>query len=286
MVKLTSRGGSVTFGPGLPTVLINDQLRIMDQSEEVLAQLKQGRLDKLLELARWGRETGMDMVDILVNHHELDEEALLPAAAEAVHEAVGCPIALDSRHPGALRQALEVLKPHKALINSISAEKDVMDTLMPIAAEYGAAVVGMPLGDVHGLPKDVEGRMAELAVFLEAAEAHGITRDDIAIDAICLASSAEPGSMWVTLETIRRVHDMGIATVLGIGNAGFGMPDQTRIDLAYLIAAVPWGLDAALVDPATPGLVESVRAIDFLTGNDAYGMSYIQHYRERTKETP
>jgi hypothetical protein len=74
-------------------------------------------------------------------------------------------------------------------------------------------------------------------------------------------------------------NELGVATILGIGNAGFGMPDQTRIDLAYLIASVPWGLDAALVDPATPGLVEATRAIDFLTGNDLYGKRYIQHYR-------
>jgi hypothetical protein len=87
--------------------------------------------------------------------------------------------------------------------------------------------------------------------------------------------------MQVTLETLHAVHAMGVATILGIGNAGFGMPDQTRIDLAYLIAAVPWGLDAALVDPATPGLVETVRAVDFLAGKDPSGARYLKHYRAK-----
>jgi 5-methyltetrahydrofolate--homocysteine methyltransferase len=121
-------------------------------------------------------------------------------------------------------------------------------------------------------------------VIVEAAEKHGIPREDIVIDAICLASSAEPGSMQVTLETLSAVRqELGVATILGIGNAGFGMPDQTRIDLAYLLAAVPWGLDAALVDPTTPGLIEGARAIDFLTGKDPFGLRYIQHYRAQQK---
>jgi 5-methyltetrahydrofolate--homocysteine methyltransferase len=119
-----------------------------------------------------------------------------------------------------------------------------------------------------------------------AAERHGIPREDVVIDAICLASSAEPNSMQVTLDTLHELHrELEVATILGIGNAGFGVPDPTRVDLAYLIAAVPWGLDAALVDPATPGLVEATRAIDFLTGRDAYGKRYIEHYRAKKRDT-
>ena len=285
MTTLTSRNGPLAFGPGLPTLLVNDQLRIMDQSPEVLSELQEGRIDKMLALARFGQQVGVDMVDILINHPSVDEVALLPRIAGAVHEEIGCPISLDSRNPQALEAALSLLRPHKALINSVSAEADSLEALLPLAKKHGAAIVGMPVGHQYGLPKTVEGRLAEARVIVDAAEQHGIPRDDIVIDAICLASSAEPGSMQVTLETLYALRqELGVATVLGIGNAGFGMPDQTRIDLAYLLAAVPWGLDAALVDPATPGLIEGVRAIDFLTERDPFGRRYIQHYRAKQKQ--
>jgi hypothetical protein len=77
---------------------------------------------------------------------------------------------------------------------------------------------------------------------------------------------------------------MGLTTVLGIGNAGHGMPTQTVIDLAYLIAAVPWGLHAALVDPKTAGLLDAVLAIDFLTNRDPYGARYIKSYRTKKSQ--
>jgi 5-methyltetrahydrofolate--homocysteine methyltransferase len=280
MTTLTSRKGSLQFGPKLPTLLINDQLRVMDQSPEVLAELQEDKLDKILELARLGKQAGTDMVDILINHPGLDEVALLPKVASAVHEEIGCPISLDSRNPAALEAALESLQPYKALINSVTAETESLESLLPVAKKYGAAIVGMPIGHQFGMPKTVEGRLVESRVIIEAAARHGIPAEDIVIDAICLASSAEPGSMLVTLETLGALRNhLKVATLLGIGNAGFAMPDQKRVDLAYLLAAVPWGLDAALVDPSTPGLVESVRAVDFLSGNDLYGKRYIEHDR-------
>jgi 5-methyltetrahydrofolate--homocysteine methyltransferase len=280
MTILSSRNGTIEFGPGLPTLLINDQLRIMDQSPAVLAELQAGKLDKMLEIARFGQSACTDVADILVNHPGLDEVNLLPRIAAAVHEEVGCPISLDSRNPEALEAALAALSPYKALINSVTAESDSLAELLPIASRYGAAIVGMPIGHLHGMPKTVKGRVAEARVIVEAAAGYGISREEIVMDAICLASSAEPGSMQVTLETLGALRrELGVATILGIGNAGFGMPDQTRIDLAYLLAAVHWGLDAALVDPATPGLLAGVRAIDFLTDNDPFGRRYIRRYR-------
>lgn len=51
------------------------------------------------------------------------------------------------------------------------------------------------------------------------------------------------------------------------------------------MAAIPRGLDAALVDPATLGLIDGTRAVDFLTGRDLYGQRYIQHYRDKKKRT-
>jgi 5-methyltetrahydrofolate--homocysteine methyltransferase len=222
------------------------------------------------------------VVDILVNHQDLDEVVLLPRIAVAVHDEIGCPISLDSRNPQALEAALAALQPHKALINSVTAETGSLEALLPIAKKYGAAMVGMPIGHAHGLPKTVEGRLAEATVIVREAERHGVPREDIVMDAICLASAAEPNSMQVTLETLAALHrELGVATLLGIGNAGYGMPDPTRIDLAYLLAAIPWGLDAALVNPASIGLVESVRAVDFLSGRDPHGRNYIQLYRNK-----
>jgi 5-methyltetrahydrofolate--homocysteine methyltransferase len=285
MTLLTSPNGEVHIGPGLPTVLINDQLRIMDQSAEIFEQLQAGNLDGIMHLAHWGQLIGTDMVDVLIFHPDLDEVDLLPRIIRRIKDDVGCPISLDSRNLEALEAALEVLKPYKAMINSVTAEPDSLEMLLPLAKKFGAAVIGMPIGQLHGLPKLAEERVAEAKVIIQACEDIGIPREDVVMDAICLASSAEPDSFRVTMETLQRFHrELDVATVLGIGNAGFGMPEPTVIDLAYLVAGIPNGLDAALVNPGTHSLIETVRAIDFLSGLDLSGKRYIQNYRTKKKK--
>jgi hypothetical protein len=87
--------------------------------------------------------------------------------------------------------------------------------------------------------------------------------------------------MQVTLDTLKAVHEeLGMSTLLGIGNAGFGMPFQTRLDMLYLPIGASWGLDAALVDYRTENLVYYARGADFLTGRDPCGQSCIELYRD------
>ena len=279
---LTAPNGEVKFGIGLPTALINDQLRIMDQSPAIFEQLLAGNLDALIDLARWGQQVGTDLVDILIMHSDLNEVELLPRIAARVIAEIGCPVSLDSRNPQALQAALEAIRPWKALINSVSAEKDCLEIILPIVKKYGAVVVGMPIGDIYGLPKKAAERVSEAKIILQACQGIGIPPEDIVLDAICLASSAEPDSFQETMQTLRVFHqELGVSTTLGIGNAGYGMPDPTVIDLAYLISAIPCGLDSALVNPATRGLVETVRAVDFLSASDPVGRRYIQNFRKR-----
>ncbi|MDO9086113.1 MAG: dihydropteroate synthase [Anaerolineaceae bacterium] len=284
--RLTSTNGEVWIGENLPTVLINDQLRIMDQDPVIFEQLQKKDVSRLLEIAREGLATGMDMVDILIFHQELDEVDLLPRIASMIKKEIGCPIALDSRNVEALSAALEAISPDKALINSVSAEKHVLEEILPVAKKYGAAMVGMPIGDRYGLPKVVEERVYEAQVIITACEEMGISREDLVMDGVCLASSAEPDTFEITLQTLKRFQeDLKVSTILGIGNAGFGMPDQTVLDLAYLIGAIPWGLHSAIVNPSTAGLVKTVRAMDFLMNHDIGGKRYINLWRSSRKKS-
>lgn len=281
---LTSPIGEIQFGKGHPTVLINDQLRVLDQSPEILEKLALHEVDGLIELAKNGFQHGLDMVDILIYHPELDEVDLLPRIVHHINKEVGCPIMLDTRFPQALEAALEEIRPYQAVINSVTAEKEMLEVILPIAKKFDAVIVGMPIGDRYGLPKTLPERLYEANVIIEACEGTGISRNRILMDGVVLASAAEPDSFRVTLESLKAYQDkFGVATILGIGNAGFGMPTPTIIDLAFLIGAIPWGLNSALVNPKTKGLIETVRAMDFLVNHDVAGKRYIQWYRKNRK---
>lgn len=136
--RLTSPNGDLFIGAGFPTVLINDQLRIMDQDPEIFEQLQKKDVSQLVEIARAGQAAGIDMVDILIMHQDLNEVELLPRIAWSIKQQVGCPISLDSRNIEALSASLEAISPDKALINSVSAEKEVLDAILPLAKIRGS----------------------------------------------------------------------------------------------------------------------------------------------------
>lgn len=268
----------VAFGPGRPTLLINDQIRVYDQNPQALRELAAGSADYLVALAAAGEAAGCAAADILLDHPELDEAAALPLVCRAVDAALGCPLSLDTRRPEAIDAALDGYA-GKALLNSVTGERESLRTLLPVAVKHGMAVVAL-LIDGAAIPDTWQARLRLARDILACTDAAGIPRDDVVFDAVCMAAATQVGAMAVTLDTLRAIHgELNMSTVLGIGNAGYGMPTPTRIDLAFLLAAIPAGLDAALVDYRTENLHSLTRAADFLSGRDPVGAGYIDLHR-------
>ena len=269
---------SVEFGPGRPLLLINDQLRVYDQQPLVLASLRTGDVTPLVQLAITGAQQGCRAVDLLLDHPELGEREMLPLAVRAVDQALGCPFSLDTRNVVAIERVLDGYA-GKAMLNPIVCEQPVLAALLPLVQKHRMVVVAMLVDDVR-IPGTWQERLSIARRILQVTDDAGIPRDDLVFDCVCMASAALPNSMQTTLDSLKAVHEeLGMSTLLGIGNAGFGMPDPTRLDMLYLCIAASWGLDAALVDYHTEHLALHSQAIDFLTGRDLYGQGYLDYCR-------
>ena len=277
---LSYPGGTIPFGLDQPILCVNDQCGYYYERPEVLAELQQGRFDSLIKLAREGSELGFPVFNVqLMEATLLDREReLVPKAVQTIYEATGCCIGVDSRDPEVVDLALAAY-PHKAMCNSVNGEWANLKAMLPIVAKHGAAV-GTGLVYEQGIPQTVTERLYVARRIVKMAEEHGIARQDVMIDAVCLPSGVAPDSMRVTLETLKAIHqELGVPTLLGISNAGFMMPKPRLIDLAYFIAGVSWGLDVAMIDPFTPDLPWLARTMDFLTGVDPYAQEYLAYYR-------
>jgi len=280
---VTSKDRKVEFGKGLPTVIIGE--RINPTGKKRLAEgLSEGKLDILVQEAVSQKEAGVDILDVNVAASGVDETVLLPKAVLKVLEVSSLPVCIDSSNPEALKKALE-LYPYKALVNSVTGQEKSLKSVLPLVKKFGASVVGLTMDD-SGIPRTADKRFDVAKRITEAAESYGIPREDIVIDCLCLAQAAEANSAVVTLETLRRVsRDLGVATILGVSNISFGMPDRKIINLSFLSQAISQGLNAVIVDPTIEGVVETILASDFLAGRDSYGRRYLKYYRGKGKST-
>ena len=274
---LTSRGREVIVSIDRPFVIIGE--RINPTGRKVLAaEMKEGRMDRVRADAIAQVAAGAHMLDINAGIPQLDEAALLVAAIKAVVAVTDVPICIDSSIIEALEAGLSAYE-GKALVNSVTAEEERMERILPLVKKHGAAVIGMA-NDETGISMIPEERLALARRIIERAADHGIPQSDVIIDPIAMTVAADPTCGLITLETMRLIRDqLGNNMTCGASNVSFGLPDRATINAAFLPLAMHAGLTCAITNPLVPEVRRAVLAGDLLLGHDEYAMRWIASYR-------
>lgn len=236
--------------------------------------------DTLADLAMEQRDAGAEILDVNVGAEGVDEFRALPQAVRAVQDAVRLPLSVDTLDSRALEQALRVCN-GKPLVNSVTGSADVLARVLPLVKKYGAAVVGMTL-DENGIPSTAEGRLEIARCILEAARKYGIPDCDVLIDPVCMSVCTAREQISVTLDALRLIsRELGTATVLGISNISYGMPERSRLNRAFLPMALSAGLMLPILNPLSPGMLETVETCRAMLGDDEAFADYISRCAER-----
>jgi 5-methyltetrahydrofolate--homocysteine methyltransferase len=274
---LTSRGREVVVSIDRPFVIIGE--RINPTGRKVLAaEMKEGRMDRVRADAIAQVAAGAHMLDINAGIPQLDEAALLVAAIRAVAEVTDVPICIDSSIIEALEAGLSAYE-GKALVNSVTAEEERMERILPLVKKHGAAVIGMA-NDETGISMIPEERVALARRIIERAADYGIPQKDVIIDPIAMTVAADPTCGLITLETMRLIRDqLGNNMTCGASNVSFGLPDRATVNAAFLPLAMHAGLTCAITNPLVPEVRRAVLAGDLLLGHDEYAMRWIASYR-------
>ncbi len=215
-----------------------------------------------------------DMLDVNVGFPGVDDVKLLPETVKQLQSHFDIPLCLDSPNPKAIEAALKVIE-GKCLINSVNGEEKSMNALLPVIKEYGAAVIGLTMND-DGITSDPYKRLAIAEKILERAVKLGIKEEDVIIDPLAMAVSADPQACIVTLETIRLVHEkLGLNITQGASNISFGLPDREILNIAHMILSIRNGLTCPIANPEK--ITAAVRAADLVLGRDDFAMKFIEY---------
>ena len=279
--RLSFKDRTILIGPEHPFIVIGERIN-PTRRKKLAASMKEGDFSLVLEEARLQAQAGAGVLDINAGIPDADEPALLRGAAQAVMEAVNLPLCFDSANPKALAAALEVY-PGKALINSTTAETKMMDTVLPLARQFHAAVIGV-ITDDKGVPPTPQDRLKAAEKLIKRAGDYGVPPEDIIIDPLALTVSADHNAARVTLDSIRLIQqELGANMNLGASNVSFGLPDRKIVNVAYLALAISRGLTTAITDPTVPEIQNTLLACDLLMGHDEYSIRWIKAFRAREK---
>jgi 5-methyltetrahydrofolate--homocysteine methyltransferase len=279
---LRSRSREIVISGDRPFVMIGE--RINPTGRKVLAaEMKAGVMDRVRSDAIAQVEAGAQMLDVNAGVPLVDEATLLVATIKAVSEVTDVPICIDSSVIEALEAALAAYE-GKALVNSVTAEDERMDRILPVVKKYGAAVIGMS-NDETGITMVPQERVEIARRIIERAKYYGIPAEDVIIDPIAMTVAADPQAGLVTLETMRLIKEqLGNNMVCGASNVSFGLPDRHILNAAFFPVAMHAGLTCAITNPLVPEVRKAVQASDLLLGHDEYAMNWISAFRAEQKK--
>ncbi|HBH83496.1 MAG: hypothetical protein A2X03_03820 [Bacteroidetes bacterium GWA2_40_15] len=273
-MKTILRGTSreVVIDTGGPVVIIGECIN-PTRRKKLVTTLQEGNFDYVLELAESQIKAFAEVLDVNVGFPGVDDVKLLPETVLAIKARFDIPLCLDSPNPGAIEAALKVAG-GKCLINSVNGEEKSMSALIPIAKEYGAAIIALAMDD-EGITSDPEKRLKVAAKILERAVKAGIREEDVIVDPLAMAVSADPRACLVTLETIKLVHrKLGLNITQGASNISFGLPEREVLNAVHMTLSILNGLTCPIANPEK--IAVTVRAADLILGRDDYAIRYVE----------
>lgn len=270
---LTSERKTLKMDIDGPFMVIGERINPTGK-KKLQAELREGRLDMVMDMAESQEESGADILDINMGMNGIDEKAMLLEVVAQVGQSVNLPLCIDSSHVDVIEAALRQY-PGRALINSISLEREKFEKLLPIAKKYGAMFILLPLSD-EGLPKNLEEKKHIIHKILNRALELGMKKEDIVVDGLVATVGANPLAAVETLETIRYCkEELQLLTSCGLSNISFGLPNRITVNTAFLTMAIQSGLTMAIANPNQDMLMNAAAATDLLLNKEGADLTYI-----------
>ena len=243
--------------------------------KKLQAELKEGSLNLVRTMALEQEENGASILDINMGMNGIDEKEMMLRTIYEVTSTVDCPLCIDSSHVDIIEAALRIY-PGRALINSISLEKEKFEKLLPIAKKYGAMFILLPLSG-EGLPKDSAEKHGIIRTIMDEAVRIGMAKEDIIVDGLVATIGANPNAALECFETFSYCkNELELPTACGLSNISFGLPERTYVNTAFLTMAIANGLTMAIANPSQELLMNAAFASDMLLNKKESDIRYIE----------
>ena len=271
-LMLTSRSKTVTIDKELPTALIGERINPTGR-KKLAAEIKDGSFLSVKKEAIDQVKAGAKLLDVNMGVGGIDQAAAMKRAVTEIAQLTDAPLVIDTSDPVALEAGLRYY-PGRALINSVSAEQARLDTFIPLAKKYGAAILCLPLTD-EGLPKNPAQRIEIMDTIITKAKEAGLKDGDFLLDGLVMTIASAPDACQQVLETLRLYREKyGYPATMGLSNISFGLPNRPLINSTFFSMCLAAGLDAPIMNPYDDSMQNALMASMALLGKDPNGRDY------------
>ena len=222
---------------------------------------------------------GAHMLDVNAGIPLADEPKILAECVQLIQSLTDVPLSIDSSIVAALESGLSAYQ-GKPLVNSVTAEEERLESVLPLVKKYGAAVVAIS-NDETGISEDPDIRFSVAKKIVERAEDYGITRADIIVDPLVMPIGAINTAGRQVMHIVKRLREeLQVNTTCGASNVSFGLPNRHGLNAAFLAMTIGAGLTSAITNPLHPEMMQAVLGANVMMGHDLNCRRWVQKYRE------
>lgn len=276
--RASSRNGVLTIGSSLPFRLVGENINPFGR-KALSDELESENLALVRQYARKQEKAGADALDVNLGKKGEQDPAFFGRAVRELQGITRLPLFMDNLNPTSIEKALQ-LYAGKAVINSITGVKKTYERLFPLAKKYGASVILLAM-DEKGIPEKAEDRFKIIEKLHTAAQTFGLSNADIVADPVVLTVSVAPEAAQETLRTLQRIKALDIATIFGLSNLSYGLPQRGLLNAAFLPMAIQNGLDSAILNPLDAKLLDLIKSSDAILNKPHSMRVFLNTYRKK-----
>ena len=263
------------------TVIIGEKLN--STNAKVRKILENRDVESLLSIAGAQIDCGASWIDInaaMLMDKELDT---ILWAGRAILERFDKGISADSPDTAVLEKCAAEFG-DRCIVNSLTADEEILGKMMPVLSEAGAGVIIM-LKTIDGIPPRPEERLGLAKEAAEIAAGNGMPPEKIFFDPVFQPVATGSEGLETALGTLRALSGemSDFHRVGGLSNVSYGLPKRKVVNRAFLAMAVSHGLTAVICDPTDSSLVDTLKAAEALAGIDPGCLRFLKHYRDSKK---
>lgn len=273
---VTSYSTAVTIGD--KPVVIGE--RINPTGKKLFKEaLRNNDIDYVIKEGLVQQDKGAHILDVNVGLPEIDEVKWLKDAVYNLQSVLPLPLQLDSSDPLALEAAMRIYN-GKPMVNSVNGKASSMKEVFPLVKKYGGVVVCLCL-DENGIPSTAQGRIEIAEKIIRTAAEYGVDKKDLVVDALVMTISTDKNNAIETLKAVKYIrNELGVATVLGVSNISFGLPNREAVNTAFYTLALENGLSAGIINPLSDSMMNAYYSFNALKGFDDNCAEYIENAAE------
>ncbi|MFH2146051.1 MAG: dihydropteroate synthase [Candidatus Omnitrophota bacterium] len=255
--------------------------RINSSRSQIAKAIGERNTDFIAHEAKLQADLGAQYLDVNCAAG-LDKEIKdLEWVIKTIRKATTAPICLDSPNLEALEAGVSLLAGEPVFINSITAEPDKLNQIIPLLKKRDdLRVIALTL-DERGVPKTVLERIENGQKIIEFFKKQDINPEGLFFDFLVQPLSTQQEQAAIFLEALKEAKQLGWNTVCGLSNISFGLPRRTVLNAAFLVSAVASGLDAAIIDPTDSVMTEMLAAMEVILSRDNYCLNYIKKMKRK-----